>query len=240
MDTSSVAGLDKELDIGLHEWDRHGNVRSVREDKVGVLSKLFDDAENVIPPSTVQSRAVAPEFIDNLIHLKDRQNGLNQHSPSNGSSWNSDSVLSKIKHIVPEAGFKVGFHLGEVKVWSMTTGSEFFGIVEEVKTKVKERAGDGLVIDGEVLLLEMPASWSAIVLAPYFLYMNAGSDIPDDESRQRTVGTELVVLAIELKVNLPSDRIIQIDLTINHIIPCWRAGICINISKKAIRLNPSH
>jgi len=70
MDTSSVAGLYEELDVGLHEWNGHGNVHSVREDKVGVLSELLDDAEDVIPPATVQSRAVVPEFEDNLIHLK--------------------------------------------------------------------------------------------------------------------------------------------------------------------------
>jgi len=163
MDTSSVAGLDEELDVGLHEWDSHGNVRSVREDKVGVLPELFDDAENIIPPSAVQSRTVVPEFIDNLIHLKDRQNCLNQDGSSDGSPWDSDSVLSKVKYIVPETGFKVGFHLGEVEVWPVAAGNELLGIVEEVETKVKEGAGDGLVVDSEVLLLEVPASWPEIV-----------------------------------------------------------------------------
>ena len=163
MDTPSVAGLDEELDVGLHKWDPHGNVRSVREDKIGVLPELLDDAENIIPPSTVQSRAVIPELVDNLIHLKDRQNCLNQHGSSDGSPWDFDSVLSKVKHIVPEAGFKVGFHFGEVEVWPVAASNELLGIVEKVETKVKERAGNRLVVDCEVLLPKMPASWSEIV-----------------------------------------------------------------------------
>lgn len=56
------------------------------------------------------------------------------------------------------------FHLWEVEVWPVAAFNQLFGIVKEVETKVKERARDGLAVDSEVLLLEMPASGSDIEL----------------------------------------------------------------------------
>lgn len=48
MDTAAVTGLDEKLDIGFHEWDSHRDIGTIREHKVGVLSKLLDDTKDVI------------------------------------------------------------------------------------------------------------------------------------------------------------------------------------------------
>ena len=43
--------------------------------------------------------------------------------------------------------------------------------------------------------------------------------LPDNEGGKRTVSSELVVLAIKLKVDLSSDRIIHVNLPIDHVVP---------------------
>ena len=47
-------------------------------------------------------------------------------------------------------------------------------------------------------------------------------DIPDNEGRQMTVCTKLVVLVIEFEVYLSAYSIVQVDLPIYHIVPCRR------------------
>jgi hypothetical protein len=37
----------------------------------------------------------------------------------------------------------MGFHFGEVKVWTGTQFNEFVGIVEEVETEIEKTATDG-------------------------------------------------------------------------------------------------
>jgi len=63
---SPVAGLDQQLDVGVHERHGHGHGGTVRQDEVGVLAESLDDAEDVVPPTAVEARAVLTELVDNL------------------------------------------------------------------------------------------------------------------------------------------------------------------------------
>lgn len=58
MHTSPVTSLDKKLDVGIHKWNRHCDSRPIWEDEIGVLAEALDDAEDVIPSTTVETRAV--------------------------------------------------------------------------------------------------------------------------------------------------------------------------------------
>lgn len=49
---------------------------------------------------------------------------------------------------------------------------------------------------------------------------------PNNKSREWSVGTKLVVLAIEFEIHLSADSIVKIDLTIYHVIPRGRVRIC--------------
>jgi len=49
-------------------------------------------------------------------------------------------------------------HLWKIKVWSGSSSHEFVGIVEEVKTEVKDTAADGFRVDEEMFLVQVPTS----------------------------------------------------------------------------------
>jgi len=53
-----MACLDEELHICVHKGYSHCHCRAVWEHEVGVLAELLDDAEDVVPPSTVETGAV--------------------------------------------------------------------------------------------------------------------------------------------------------------------------------------
>lgn len=160
VDASLVASLDQKFDIGIHEWHGHRNSRSVRQDKIWVLAKLFDRGENVIPSTAVETGRVIPEFINNLVHLKDSQDGLDQDGCSDSSSAHTNRVLSEVENVVPQPCLQMRFHLGQVKVWTGTSLDQFLSIVEKIETKVEKAARYWLTINDEMLFLEVPASWS--------------------------------------------------------------------------------
>jgi threonine dehydrogenase-like Zn-dependent dehydrogenase len=49
-------------------------------------------------------------------------------------------------------------HLWEIIVWSGPSFHEFVGIVEEVKTKVKDTPANGFRVNEEMFLVQVPTS----------------------------------------------------------------------------------
>lgn len=205
--TTLVAGLDEELDVGVHEGDGHGDGGSVGEDKVGVVAELLDDAEDVVPSAAVETGAVVAELVDDLVHLKGSKDGLDQDGTTDDAPGDANVVLSKVEGVVPETGLEVAFHLGEVEVRTEALTLGLDGIVEEVETKVKEGTRDGLAINGDMLLLEVPATGT------------------DNEGREFAIGAELVLLGALLEVDLTTVGIVEVDLAVDHVVPCRGAGI---------------
>jgi hypothetical protein len=56
--------------------------------------------------------------------------------------------------------------------------------------------------------------------------------LPHNQRRQRPVGSELVILFAELEIDLSANGIVQVDLAIDHILPCGRARVCNHVSYK--------
>ena len=52
-------------------------------------------------------------------------------------------------------------HLRQVEVRTRAALDELLCIMEEVETEVKERTGQGLIVDGDARLLEMPSARAA-------------------------------------------------------------------------------
>ena len=52
---SLVAGLNELPDVGIHEGDLHGDIHAVGEHGVEVCPPPFDEAEDVVPPSAVET-----------------------------------------------------------------------------------------------------------------------------------------------------------------------------------------
>ena len=66
MNASFVAGLDQQFDVSIHERHGHRDGRSVRKDEVGILTELFNNAEDVIPSTAVESGTMITELEDDL------------------------------------------------------------------------------------------------------------------------------------------------------------------------------
>lgn len=160
MDTTLVTRLDEQLDIGIHERHRHGDRAAIRQHKVAVLAELLDGAEDIIPAAAVETRAVVTQLIDDLVHLKGSQDGLDQDGAADGAPRHADIVLAQVEGVVPQTSFEVGLHLGEVKVGTKPLLDGLEGIVEEIEAKVEKGARDGLAVDRHMLLLEVPSTWS--------------------------------------------------------------------------------
>lgn len=212
-----MTGLDQESNVGVHERHGHGHVGTIWEHKVGVLAEHLDEGEDVVPTSAVQSGAVVTEFIDDLspvsqdsttpnqisylVHLESSIDGLDQASRTDGTTGDANVILGQVESIVPEAGLEIVLHLGEVEVRAKASGNQLLGVVEEIETKVEQAARDGLSVNGEVLLLEVPAS-------------GTGND-----GGERLVGAQLVFLSTLREVDLATNGIVQVDLAVDHVLP---------------------
>jgi hypothetical protein len=224
VDASLVAGLDEQLDVCVHEGTAHGDRVSVRENKVGILSEALDGVEDVIPATAVEARRVIAELVDDLVllvcvldacsqisylvHLKGSSDGLDQDSASDSASLHADVVLGQVEHVVPQSSLEMRLHLRQVEVRSSAALDELVGVVEEVQTKVEEATRDGLAVDSEVLLLEMPASSTR------------------NKCGQGPVGAELVLLLALLEVDLLADRVVEVELAVDHVVPGRCTGVC--------------
>jgi hypothetical protein len=219
-----VAGLDEQLDVCVHEGAGHSDGVSVWEDEVGILAETLDGAEDVVPATAVEARGVVAEFVDNLallvcvvhlylhmsylVHLKGGSDGLDQDSASDGAALHANVVLGQIEYVVPQPCLEMRLHLGQVEVWSRAALDELVGIVKKVQTEVEEATGNGLAVNGEVLLLEMPPAGAR------------------NEGGQCSVGAELVLLLALLEVDLLADCVVEVELAVDHVFPCWRGRIC--------------
>ena len=80
-------------------------------------------------------------------------------------------------------------------------------VVEEVQTEVEKTTRDGLAVNSEVLLLEVPPTGTG------------------DECGECAVGAKLVLFFALLEIDLAADGVVKVGLTIDHIVPCWCAGV---------------
>ena len=64
----------------------------------------------------VESRRVVSEFVDDLVHLERREDGLDEHRGADAALRHTQAALRKHEHVVPQARLAVGLHLREVEV----------------------------------------------------------------------------------------------------------------------------
>jgi hypothetical protein len=102
-----MACLNQKFAISLHEWDSHGDIRSVWENEIRVLAEFLDYTKHIIPPTAVKAGAMVTEFVDNLVHFEGGKNGLNQNSSPDCASRDGYGILRKIEYVIPETGLKM-------------------------------------------------------------------------------------------------------------------------------------
>lgn len=142
-----------------------------------------------------------------LVHLEGGGDGLNQDGAPDGAALHANVVLGQVEDVVPQACLEMRLHLGQVEVRPRAALDQLMCVVEEVEAEVEEAARDGLAVDSEVLLLEMPAA-------------GAG-----DERGEGAVGAQLVLLLALLEVDLLADGVVEVQLAVDHVVPCRRARI---------------
>ena len=101
---------------------------------------------------------MSPELEENFLHLERSRKRLNQHRRADGAVRHTNVGLRKAENVVPEARLKVMLHLGKIEVRTGAASDEFLRIVEEVKSKVENRCGHGLVVNRYAGFVQMPSS----------------------------------------------------------------------------------
>src|SRR5216684_137372 len=136
---------------------RHGYFRTIRQNEVGAIAELLDEAENVIPASAVEPGGVLAQFVQDFVHLKRRKNRFDQHRGANGPARNSHIVLGEIKDVVPQTRFLMALQLRQVKVGPGSARDQVFGVVEEKQSKIEQGSGDRLAIHEEMFFIQVPS-----------------------------------------------------------------------------------
>lgn len=88
-----VASLDEQTDIRVHEPNFHRHVHAIGQDSTLICPPPLDEAEDVIPSSTVKARRMSPQLVEDLLHLERRGERLDQDSGANGADWDLEVGL---------------------------------------------------------------------------------------------------------------------------------------------------
>ena len=132
-----MTSLNELFDVGVHEGDLHSNIHTVREHGVEVRPPSLNEAEDVVPPSTVEAARMLSQLKQNLLHLEGSGESLDQHGSTDSPLRHPNVTLGEGENIVPETSLQVVLHLGEVKIRTGPSLDKLAGVVEEVESKVE-------------------------------------------------------------------------------------------------------
>ena len=173
-------------------------MRAIRQHKTGTVAEFLDEAEDVVPSAAFKTRRVLAEFEQDFVHFESRENRFDQDRGADGAARNSGSFLRSEENIVPQPGFHVALHLGEIEVRPAAVLQQGRGVVEEVQSEIEERGGDGLAIQQYVLFVQVPAAR------------------PDEQRRGLCV--QLVALTVRSgELDFTPDGIAQVDLALDQV-----------------------
>jgi hypothetical protein len=63
------------------------------------------------------------ELVEDLVHLEDGGQGLNQNGGLDAATWHAQGILSTLKNGIPHGSLSAVLHLGEVEAASKKTTS---------------------------------------------------------------------------------------------------------------------
>ena len=147
------------------------------------------------------------QFVDDLIHLERRRQGLDQHRGLDRPVGDAEPLLRQHEDVVPEPRLEVALHLRQVEVGARALRQGRLGVVEEIEAEIDQRAGHRRAVDHHVALRQVPAAR------------------PDHQHRPLFV--QLVGLAADgIDVaELAGPEVEQIDLAVDHVSPGRRVGV---------------
>jgi hypothetical protein len=143
---------------------------------------------------------VLAQFVEDLLHLEGRGDGLDEHGGPDGARRQAEQFLRVAEYVVPQPRFEMALQLGQVEVRPATALQLRTRAVEQVEPEVHQRGGDRPPVDHHVLLDQVPA---------------AGAH--DD---RRRVGADPVALGrSDGEVEPAGDRVAQVQLAADHVGP---------------------
>lgn len=145
-------------------------------------------------------------LIEQLVHLEYRRQGLDEYGGLDGTAGQTEFVLGPGEHLAPPASFQMALQLGYVEVGTGALGQQRLVVVQEIEGEVEQAAGNGGTIKGDVLLRQMQTAHPA-----------------DEHGR---VGIQGIGLPLRALVgNGAVDRIAQVDLALDHLVPGRGQGV---------------
>ena len=200
-----VARLDREQRVAAHEVGGHRDQGPVGEHEVRAAAELLDDAEDVVPAAAVQPGRVVAQLVEDLLHLERREDRLDEHRRADAALRDAELVLGHHDDVVPEARLEVALHLGQVEVRTRALVEQLLRVVEHVEREVEDAGRDRVAVDQDVLLEQVPAARA--------------------HEQGRQVLAERVVLAAARQRDGAVDRVAQVDLTLDRVLPGRRVRV---------------
>ncbi len=155
------------------------------------------------------------ERVDDLRHLERGGQRLDQHGGADQTLREPERLAGEGEDVVPERRLEVVLHLGQVEVEAAVALGQPPAGMEGVEAEVHERAGDGVAVDGEVLLGQVPAARA-------------------HEQRRRVVD-QLVVAAVGALVgDRALDRVDQVHVALDLVAPGRRVRV-LEVGHEALR-----
>src|SRR3989442_15512652 len=114
--TSTVAGPNQQLHVRSQEGSVHRHRPPIREDESRMLTEFLDEREDVVPPTTVQSRGMLFQLVENLVHLERGGERLDEDGRLYGAPRNAELLLGDSEDVVPESRLQMTLHLWKIEV----------------------------------------------------------------------------------------------------------------------------
>src|SRR5262249_49964402 len=113
------------------------NQCAIRKQILGPVAELFDEAENIIPPTTVEPARMFAKLIQNLLRFERAENRLDQHGRAHGPARDAQGVLRENEDVVPQPRLEMALHFRQVEIRSAAACEELFGVMEKVESPVE-------------------------------------------------------------------------------------------------------
>ena len=135
-----MASGHQKFRVGPHKRLRHRHRDPVRQNKIRArVAEILNDAEQVVPPSRVQTGGVLSELVENFVNLKSGRNCLNQDGCANCPVRYTQELLGETEDLSPKPRLIVALHFGKV----VEGAPAFFGkeraVVKNMEAKVDQR-----------------------------------------------------------------------------------------------------
>jgi len=142
---------------------------------------------------------VLAQLVQDLFHLERGEDGLDQHGGLDRAARQAQLVLGAHEDVVPQARLEMALHLGQVEERAGAARDLLLAVVEQEQAEVEDAARDALAVDQHMLLVQVPAARAHL----------QGGDLV----------VELVGLAVLLQRQRAADRLAEVDLALDLVLP---------------------